>query len=173
MRNKYSKEFEEDMKKLAPTTEFNELLNLAKNIYGYSISKEQLRQYLYKRQIRYKDYNKNKAKDMGSKIPIGTERTKPDGMIQVKIAPNKWEYKQRLIYSKYYNIELTSDDYIIFLDHNRNNFDIKNLKKVSRHESSILSNQKMFSTDPLATETGIQVAQLIIKTKDKEKEGGI
>lgn len=173
MRNKYSKEFEEDMKKLAPTTEFNELLNLAKNIYGYSVSKEQLRQYLYKRQIRYKDYNKNKAKDMGRKIPIGTEYVKPDGMTLVKIAKDKWQYKQRYIYSKYHNVELNDDDYIIFLDHNRNNFDISNLKKISRRESSILSNQKMFSTNPKVTETGIQVAQLIIKTKDREKEGKI
>ena len=168
MRNKYSKEFEEDMKKLAPTTEFNEFLNLAKNIYGYSISKEQLKQYLYKRQIRYKDYNKNKAQEMGIKIPIGTEYVKPDGMTLVKIAKDKWQYKQRLIYEQYYNVKLNDDDYIIFLDHNRNNFDINNLKKITRRESSILSNQKMFSTNPKVTEAGIQVAKLIIKTKETE-----
>lgn len=168
IRNKYSKEFEEEMRRLAPTTKFNELLNLSKNIYGYSVSKEQLKQYLYKRQIIYKDYNKNMVRDMGNKIPIGTEYTKNDGMILVKVAPNKWQYKQRLIYEQYYNVELSDNDYIIFLDHNRNNFDISNLKKITRRESSILSNQKMFSTNSKITETGIQVAKLIIKTKETE-----
>lgn len=165
MRNKYSKEFEEEMRRLAPANELERLLWVARSKYAYFITRTQLRQYLSKRQIRYKDYNKNKAQEMGVKIPIGTEYVKPDGMTLVKIAKDKWQYKQRLIYEQYYNVKLNDDDYIIFLDHNRNNFDINNLKKVTRRESSILSNQEMFSTNPKVTETGIQVAKLIIKTK--------
>lgn len=167
MRNKYSKKFEEDMKKLAPTKRLEELLHIAIKKYSYSITKDQLRQYLYKREIRYKDYNKNKVSDMGTKVPIGTEYIKPDGMTLVKVNKNKWKYKQRLIYEQYYNTELSENDYIIFLDQNRNNFDINNLKKITKRESSILANQKIFSTDPLVTETGIQVAKLIINIKQK------
>jgi len=168
MRNKYTKEFENKMIKLAPTHTINQLLKIANK--DYKITKTQLRRYLSRRNIRYKDYNANKVRNMGDKVPIGTEYTKPDGMVLVKITKDRWEYKQRLIYQQYHNVELTSDDYIIFLDQDRTNFNIENLKKISRRESSIIANQKLFSKKPLATETGIAIARLIIKTKDKRKE---
>ena len=170
MRNKYSKEFEETMIDLAPTTKLDRLLWYAYSYFGYEINKNQLRQYLHKRGIKYKDYNVSKVRPMGDRLPIGSERIKPDGMTQIKISKNKWEYKQRYIYEQYYNIKLTSDDYIIFLDQDRTNFDINNLMRVTRHESAILSNQKMFSKEPKVTETGIQVAKLIIKLKNMKGE---
>jgi len=166
MRNKYTKEFENKIIKLAPTHTISQLLKIANK--DYKVTKTQLRQYLSKRNIIYKDYNNNKARLMGNKVPVGIERVKPDGMVQVKIAPNKWEYKQRLIYSKYHNIELTSNDYIIFLDQDRTNFNIDNLMRVSRHESSILSNQKMFSKDKEVTKLGILTSKLMIKIKEME-----
>lgn len=168
MRNKYSKEFEEEMRKLAPTNELTRLWWVARQKYAYFITKEQLRQYLSKRQIRYKDYNSNKAREMGKDYQIGYEYTKPDGMVLVKVANNRYEYKQRYIYSKYHNVKLTENDYIIFLDQDKTNFNIDNLKRISRYESSILANQKIFSKNPKVTETGIQVAKLMIKTKEKE-----
>lgn len=170
MRNKYSKEFEEEMINKAHKNSLQKLWAIATNKYNYNITKRQLYQYLSKRKIRYKDYNANKVRNMGDKLPIGTEYTKPDGMVLVKIAKDRWEYKQRLIYSKYHNIELTSDDYIIFLDQDRTNFNINNLKKITRRESSIVANQELFSKDALLTETGIEVAKLIIKIKDRKKE---
>lgn len=166
MRNKYSKEFEDDMFKLAVNNDFNSLLKIAKTKYKYNITKKQLRLYLSKRKIRYKNYNSNMIRNM-NKIPIGTEYTKPDGMILVKVSKDKWKYKQRLIYEQYYNVKLTSDDYIIFLDQNRTNFDINNLRKITRRESSIVANQGLFFKKAQLTETGIEVAKLIIKTKDK------
>ena len=89
-------------------------------------------------------------------------------MILVKVAqPNIWKYKQRLIYEQYYNIELTENDYIIFLNQNRTDFRIENLKRITRRESSILSNQKIFSTNENLTELGILTAKLMIKIKEK------
>lgn len=169
-RNKYSKEFEEEITKLATSCELEKLLSIAINKYKYSITKSQLRQYLYKRGIKYKDYNSNKVHDMGKRIPIGTEYKKPDGMVLVKVSENKWKYKQRIIYENYHNVKLSSDDYIIFLDQNRDNFDINNLKRISRKESSILSNQKMFSKNPKITETGVLTAKLIAKAKQCKEE---
>lgn len=170
MRNKYSKEFEKDMYRLATNNILDDLLKVAKYKYQYNITKKQLQSYLSKRKIRCKDYNVNKVRNMGNKVPIGVEYTKSDGMVLVKVDKDKWEYKQRLIYSRYYNIELTTDDYIIFLDQDRTNFDIQNLRKISRRESAITANQKLFSKEPIITETGIDIAKLIIKTKDRKKE---
>lgn len=170
MRNKYSKEFENEMYNISKEKTFDELYNITINKYKYEISKKSLQKYLSKRSIRYKDYHYSKVRKMSNEKPLYSERIKDDGMIQVKIAPRKWEYKQRYIYSQYYGVELTDDDYIIFLDQDRTNFDIKNLKRVSRRESSIVANQKMFSKNPIATETGIQVAKLMIKLKEIKNE---
>lgn len=165
MRNKYTNEFENKMKLLAPTHTLSDLLEIAQK--DYIITKSQLQKYLSKRNIKYKDYNANKVRNVDERVLIGTERIKPDGMIQVKVSKNKWVYKQRMIYENYYNVKLTSDDYIIFLDQDRTNFDITNLKRISRRESSILANQKMFSKDKNLTELGILTAKLMIKSKEK------
>lgn len=170
MRNKYSKEFENKMKKLAPNKTLDELLKIAINKYNYVITKKMLMSYLSKRNIKYKNYNSKMVRKMGDKIPIGTEYKKDDGMVLVKISSNKWKYKQRLIYERYHNVKLKEDDYIIFLDQNRNNFNINNLKLVTRHESAILSNQKLFSKNPETTKTGIEIAKLIIKVKEIKNE---
>lgn len=167
MRNKYSQEFEKEMRKTAPRKTLEELLEISRTKYNYSITEHQLRLYLSKRQIRYKNYKTSHVRKMGNNIPIGTEYVKSDGMTLIKVATNKWKYKQRYIYEQYYNIELHSDDYIIFLNQDRNDFRIENLKKVSREESSILSNQKMFSKNPKITTLGIETAKLMIKIKEK------
>lgn len=173
MRNNYSKEFELEMYEIANKHTLDELLNISKSKYGYDITKDKLRMYLSKRQIRYKDYNINKVRDMGKYIPIGTEFVKPDGMTYIKIANNKWQYKQRYIYEKYYNVKLTDDDYIIFLDHNRSNFDINNLKKVSKRESAVMGCQHLFSEKADVTKVGIDTAKLIIKLKEMREDMNI
>lgn len=174
MRNKYSTNFENKMIELAHSMTLNELLNVAKTKYKYNITKKQLRLYLSKRKIRYKDFDyarSERTRNLGDYYPIGYEYTKDDGMVLVKIAKDKYMYKQRYIYEQYYNVKLTSDDYIIFLDQDRTNFNIDNLKRINRRESSIVANQKLFFKEPALTETGIEVAKLMIKAKDKKGSG--
>lgn len=108
------------------------------------------------------------VRNVCERVPIGTEYIKKDGMVLIKISSNKWMYKQRFIYEQYYNVHLKNDDYIIFLDQNRNNFDINNLKLISRKESAYLSNQKIFSKNKEATELGIKIAKLHYKIKEVE-----
>ena len=156
------------MVNIAPTSALKDLLKIAKGKYGYKITINQLRQYLYKRHIKYKDYDESKVRNMGANFPVGSEYVKPDGMTLVKVSNDKWEYKQRLIYEKYHNVKLTSDDYIIFLDQDRTNFNINNLKRVTRRESSIVANQGFYSTNKRLTKKGIRLAKKIIKLKEKE-----
>lgn len=168
MRNKYSKKFEEEMKKLAPKKTAKQLLEIANNKYNYPITKEMLMNYLSKRQIRYKDYNPNKAKYMGNKIPIGTEYVKPDGMVLVKVTPNKWKYKQRYIYEQYHNVELPKNTMVIFLDGDRTNFNINNLMAVSTPEYNCIKNKDLISNNGMVTKTAILGARLYYKVKEKE-----
>ena len=168
MRNKYSKEFEKEMYKKAPNKTIDKLLDIAINKYNYHITKDMLIQYLSKREIRYKGYNPNKAKAMGSIIPIGTEYTKADGMVLVKVKPNKWKYKQRYIYEQYYNVELPKDIMVIFLDGDRTNFDINNLMAVSTPEYNCIKNKDLLSNNSMVTKTAILGARLYYKIKEKE-----
>ena len=168
MRNKYSKEFENEMRKLAPKKTIEQLLKIANNKYKYTVTRWNLMNYLSKREIRYKGYNPKKAHDMGSKIPIGTEYIKPDGMVLVKVATNKWKYKQRHIYEQYNKVELPKETMVIFLDGDRTNFDINNLMAVSTPEYNCIRNKDLLSNDSMMTKTAILGARLYYKIKEKE-----
>ena len=168
MRNKYSKEFEKEMYKKAPNKTIEKLLDIATNKYNYHITKDMLMQYLSKREIRYKGYNPKKASAMGNIIPIGTEYIKPDGMVLVKVKPNKWKYKQRYIYEQYHKVELPKDIMVIFLDGDRTNFDINNLMAVSTPEYNCIKNKDLLSKNGMATKTAILGARLYYKIKEKE-----
>ena len=165
MRNKYSKDFEDHAKIRSLELTQKELREELEKKYNLTISKTSFQKYLYRHGIRCIDYNKSKVRNM-DKLPIGTEYRKNDGMILVKVATKKWVYKQRLMYMKYHNCKLTSEDYIIFLNQDRTDFSKDNLVKITRHESSILSNQKMFSTNKDVTNLGILTAKLMIKANE-------
>lgn len=148
----------------------DDLVIIVNKKFNENYTRLQLQKYLVRNKIEYKYKNKNMIRSM-SKLPVGTEYKKDDGMVLVKIGSNTWEYKQRLIYKQYHKVKLTSDDYIIFLDQDRTNFNIDNLARISRRESSILSNQKIFSKNKDVTKTAIDIAKLIIKNKELENRG--
>ena len=168
MRNKYNKEIEEYARSRSLVLTQSELRKELEQKYNLTITKNAFGKYLFRHKIRCIDYNKNKVRKMNKK-PIGYEYKRNDGMILVKIADDKWIYKQRLMYMKYHKCTLTTDDYIIFLNQDRNDFSEDNLIKISRHESSILSNQKMFSSNKDLTNLGILTARLMIKANNISK----
>lgn len=66
--------------------------------------------------------------------PVGSERVNVDGYVEVKIEePNKWKLKQRVIWEKEKG-PIPKGSSVIFLDGNRFNFDINNLRCVTRAE---------------------------------------
>ena len=77
----------------------------------------------------------------------------------------KYEYKQRLIYKEYYG-EIPKGHMIIFLDGDRTNYDINNLKAVSTPEYLCARNKGLISNDKETTKTGFMVVDLLNKTKE-------
>lgn len=145
-----------------------QLVQILKNDFGLEIEKKKLAQYCIKMGITYK-YEKPNKSHSNKSTPIGVIVRKTDGdMLKVKVGNHKWKYLQREIYEQYHDVKLKDDEYIIFLDQNKRNFDINNLKLVSRQESAMLGSQQLYSKNPLATETGLQIIKLRIKTKEKE-----
>ena len=144
-----------------------ELVNMIKEQFNIDIERKTLAQYCIKMKIQYKYEKPNKSH---SNIPAvnGTLGIKTDGdYVKIKVGEHRWEYLQRYVYEKYYNVKLPKDVYVIFLDQNRRNFDIKNLKAISRRSSAIMSKDGLFSTEPRITNLGHLNSKVKIKAKER------
>ena len=102
--------------------------------------------------------------------PIGDERVTKDGFVEVKIAqPKVWKLKHHIIYEKYHNEKIGRWDKVIFLDGNKRNFDISNLKKISNSEQTFLANNKLWGSNPETNKTVLLLAKLTATVRKIEK----
>ena len=100
--------------------------------------------------------------------PVGSERISKDGYIEVKVAePNKWRLKQRVVYEETKG-KIPEGCPIIFLDGNKRNFDIDNLRYITRSELLYLNCNGLNNSNEI-TETGILMARLD-RAKNKKKQ---
>lgn len=100
-----------------------------------------------------------------------SERIDIDGYVQVKIAePNKWQLKQRYIYEKHYGVKLQKSDVVIFLDGNRQNFEISNLVKMTRAELARYNQDHFYGDNSDINRCAVGIAKL--KTKVGELRNG-
>lgn len=100
--------------------------------------------------------------------PVGSERISKDGYIEVKVAePNKWRLKQRVVYEEAKG-KIPEGCPIIFLDENKRNFDIDNLRCITRSELLYLNCNGLNNSNEI-TETGILMARLD-RAKNKKKQ---
>lgn len=165
-RNRHTKEFEDFIKENANKYTREDLRQLVQKEYNVVISKDSFRRYLNRHKIK-SIYNIENNVRKVYKCPLGTERTTSEGTF-VKIAqPDIWRRKTRVMYEKYHNCKLEDDDYIVFLNQDRNDFSKDNLIKSSRSEIAYLHNCNTFSNNAELTKLGILSAKLMIKAKEK------
>jgi len=102
--------------------------------------------------------------------PVGSERIdSKDGYILIKVAePNKWVHKHRYIYEQEYG-KLSKGEVVIFLDGDKTNLDIKNLKKITQKQLAVMCHQGLFSENPEITDAVSNIANLQIITNQKKK----
>lgn len=101
---------------------------------------------------------------------VGSERINVDGYIEIKIEePNKWDLKHRVVWRKKYG-EIPEGYNIIFLDGNRQNVEISNLKAISKAEDLIMNNHQLFANNKEITNTGTIIAKVINKANEKKKK---
>lgn len=94
---------------------------------------------------------------------VGSERISKDGYIEIKTKePNVWTRKHRYIYEMKYG-KIPDGFNLIFLDGNKTNLDINNLKLVEKSEDLIMNNRKLFTKDKELTYTGTIIAKVINK----------
>ena len=104
-----------------------------------------------------------------NKKPIGSERVNIYGYIEIKIAePNIWEYKQRVIYEKYYG-KVPEGYAVLFADKDKTNFDINNLVLVSKEELRLLNYNKLIYNNSDLTKAGVNIVKVIEKISSIKK----
>jgi hypothetical protein len=166
MRNKYPKDFEDFVRENINKYTKEDFLILLEKKFKIKVSKNALKCFLRKHNIeaRYIDFKENMVRST-AKHKIGAERMTKDGIL-IKVAqPNVWRRKSRVMYEKYHNCKLKNDDYIVFLNGNRNDFSKENLYKSTNREKCYVHNWGTFSKNPELTKTGILSARLVIKAK--------
>lgn len=101
---------------------------------------------------------------------IGSERITKDGFVEIKIAePNKWNLKSRVIYEKHFG-KIPEGYTIIYLDGNKLNLELDNLKAISRAEELIMNSNNLRFNKKELTETGLLIAKVINKRGQLKNE---
>lgn len=106
-------------------------------------------------------------------LPIGTERIQKDGTVLIKVTdipynesnidnPQwtlNWMPKQRYIYEKHYG-SIPENYFVIFLDGNKNNFELDNLYCVNRTIHFMMSKNGWYTTNKDNTLAALKYCEL-------------
>ena len=101
--------------------------------------------------------------------PVGSERIQADGYMMVKIAePKTWILKQHYVWQKA-NGPIEKDEIIVFLDGNRQNCELSNLRKISRKIHGIINHLHLTYCDAQTFESACAVARLSAATQEAKR----
>lgn len=106
--------------------------------------------------------------------PIGTERLDVDGYVLVK-TENKgrwheqWLHKHKVVWEAAHG-PIPDNHVVIFLDGNKLNFSLDNLALVTQRENLELNIKRLRFEDKDLTQTGINIAKLLIQIRAKENK---
>lgn len=107
---------------------------------------------------------------------VGSERVNRDGYVEIKVEdPKKWRLKHMVVWEQH-NGKIPKGYAVLFLDGDKQNLDITNLKLVKRSELLIMNRYNLYGADAQLTETATNLARLmdqtnVAKRKQKKDEG--
>ena len=163
----------EYLKKIAEGTPRKEIVKKLNDKFDLSLTLIQVRDCMNNRNIRNNLDTRFSSEEGGNRCvqrkPIGCETKWAEGYTRVKLGENEWEFKHRYIWRQHYG-EIPKDYSVIFLDRNLDNFDIDNLALVSRHELMKYNSMRLKSNDIELNKTAVNLAKLIVKVKEIEKQ---
>lgn len=113
-----------------------------------------------------------------TELPLGTERVNRDGLVEIKVKEadypensfkknngNGWIMKHHKIWIDYHKKPVPKGHKIIFIDQNKRNFDINNLKLVSNALMARLNQNHRLTNDFIISNCGIMIEQIKMKTR--------
>ena len=106
--------------------------------------------------------------------PIGHERLDRDGYVLVKVHDDgpwhkRWRHKHRVVWEAEYG-PIPKDYCLIFLDQDKQNIVLGNLRMISRGALMRMNQNDLISDDPAITETGIIIAEIHTKIGKRNKK---
>ena len=105
--------------------------------------------------------------------PVGSERKTKDGYIMVKVSePSKWRLKHVVVWEKV-NGKIPKGHTLIFLDRNKENTSLDNLRLVSRSELLIINSNKLLKNSKEINETVVNIAKVTDKVRKKINDNKI
>lgn len=125
------------------------------------------------RRKRWKESQYKKGNMPMNTLPIGSIVKNKDGYLLRKrqiegTQWERWELLHRAVWEEH-NGPIPKDMLIIFKDGDKTNCDISNLELITRAEHIAMTRMQFRSTDPEATEAGLQVVRIIQQCKELEK----
>lgn len=102
--------------------------------------------------------------------PIGSERVENrQGYTLVKVAePNVWRAKHKIIYEAEHG-PLSKGQLVIFLDGDRTNLSLDNLKAISKAESLMLTRRNLRFDDAELTRTATIIAKIKVESYKRKR----
>lgn len=91
--------------------------------------------------------------------PVGSERVNKDGYIEVKVDPNKWRLKHRVVWEAV-NGKISKGYIIIFRDNDKTNTDINNLMLIKQGTHAVLNHTGLCEYSGEFKETAVRIAEL-------------
>lgn len=196
----YTDEEKAFMEKIVPGHSYREIQKAFIEKFGWEISLGQIKSYIGNHHLNSGKTGcfqkghvpSNKGKKMPAEVyekvrhtmfpkghmpaqhrPVGSERINVDGYIEIKVEePRKWRLKHNVVYEQNYG-EIPKGHVVVFLDGNKLNLALENLKLISRGELAIMNKQGLFRKEPELTEAAINVVKLICATsKAKKRKDG-
>lgn len=147
-----------------------ELCDMLHEKFGKEVSELQINN--YKRHYNLKSGTRGKGGFKKGEIPkntksIGAERVNSDGYTRIKVAePNVWRLKHRVIWEQH-NGKIPKGYCIVFANQDKTDIRIENLILVRNKDKLVAKNRGLLATNEDLTKTGLLVAKLINRTKEK------
>ena len=180
MSRRYPEGFEEFIRKVSWGKHLPELHKIATAKFGDILTQEQLKSFLARKHIiRFENHGRfekgHVPANKGKKMPAAVYEKSKHTMFRKGHQPNNHREvgSERINVEGYAEIKLKSTDVVIFLDGNKQNFDIENLALIDRGINAIMNHEGMRFADAEITRTEVNIAKLkkaITVAKRKLKE---
>ena len=168
--------------KIAKGKYLSEIAELMSEKFNYPFRKTQIKSAMAKHKI---------TNNMKHKVPKGTEPwnknlkignshihnlkntgdeyISSNGFTMMKLDnPTRWVQKHRYLYEQQFG-EIPKDKVLIFLDGNKQNLNLDNLKCITRKQLIKMNQNKLFYNNAELTSTGAELANLMLKINEVSK----
>lgn len=164
---KYNPKQKEYLLKISHDYTPRQLMEITNKKFNTNYTFKEFHMYLRKNKIPFKYEDKAKAHKKGEEYPIGSLGMNK-GMVTIKVGKNKWIPKQRYIYEQHYGVKLKPNQFVIFLDGDRTNYNIDNLRVVDNKVAGYIGNYDLRSKNKQLSELGLNIAKLMVRTREVE-----